>query len=149
MANLPKKLITDRKGNDILPITHVSAVYDDNGTSVETLLTNIDEDIEDKGYVPTLNAEPTSSTTTYTKSGQTKSFEIGQFCRVADANEDSGYKFYQLKDLTTVSDVTTAAWEEAGKGSDGPVYNEATRSIDFPAGYNISYDETNRTVIIG
>lgn len=48
MANLPKKKILDTEGNEVLPITHISAVYDDNGTSVETLLTNMDEEIKNK-----------------------------------------------------------------------------------------------------
>ena len=61
-------------------------------------------------YVPTLNSAPTSSTTTYTKDGQTVDFEIGQFCRVA--NQGGGYDFYQLYDLTTAGDVTTATWEK-------------------------------------
>lgn len=32
--------------------------------------------------------------------------------------------------------------------SNGPTYNPITRSIDFPSGANVSYDETNRTIII-
>ena len=65
---------------------------------------------EGGGYTPTLNAAPTSSTTTYTKDGQTKDFIIGQFCRVADATMDTGYKFYQLADLNN----GVAAWQELG-----------------------------------
>ncbi len=61
-------------------------------------------------YTPTLQSAPTSSTTTYTKDGQTVDFEIGQFCRVA--NQDGGYDFYQLYDLTTADNVTTATWEK-------------------------------------
>lgn len=61
-------------------------------------------------YVPTLNAAPTSSTTTYTKDGQTVDFEIGQFCRVAKTG--GGYDFYQLYDLQTVNNVATASWEK-------------------------------------
>lgn len=48
MANLPKKKVYDTEGNEVLPITHVSAVYDNNGTSVETLLINMDEKIDNK-----------------------------------------------------------------------------------------------------
>ena len=61
-------------------------------------------------YVPTLNAAPTSSTTSYTKDGQTVDFEIGQFARVA--KQGGEYDFYQLYDLQTVSNVTTATWEK-------------------------------------
>jgi ribosomal protein S11 len=64
-------------------------------------------------YVPTLNAAPTSSTTTYTKDGQTLPFEIGQFCRVPKTG--GGYNFYQLYDLVTESNVTTATWEQVGE----------------------------------
>ena len=65
-------------------------------------------------YVPTLNAAPTSSTTTYTKDGQTVDFEIGQFCRVA--KQGGEYDFYQLYDLQTESNVTTATWVKAEYG---------------------------------
>ena len=61
-------------------------------------------------YVPTLNTAPTSATTTYTKDGQTVDFEIGQFARVA--KQGGGYDFYQLYDLTTADNVTTATWEK-------------------------------------
>ena len=61
-------------------------------------------------YTPTLSSAPTSSTTTYTKDGETLPFEIGQFCRVADASMDTGYKFYQLADLSN----GVAAWQEMG-----------------------------------
>ena len=44
MPNLPKKIITDRQGNEVLPITHVSAVYDDNGTPASTLIANAAEE---------------------------------------------------------------------------------------------------------
>lgn len=63
--------------------------------------------------VPTLNAAPTSSTTTYTKDGQTVDFEIGQFCRVPKTG--GGYDFYQLYDIVTESNVTTATWKEVGE----------------------------------
>ena len=63
-------------------------------------------------YTPTLLSAPTSSTTTYTKDGQTLSYQIGQFCRVADASMDAGYKFYQLYDLQ--SNGTVAVWQEMG-----------------------------------
>ena len=61
-------------------------------------------------YVPTLNAAPTSSTTTYTKDGQTVDFEVGQFARVANQDNPTGYDMWQLYDLFTENNVTTAAW---------------------------------------
>lgn len=103
MPNLPKNIITDKEGNQVLPITHVSAVYDDNGTPVETLITNIEESMG----VPTVLSKPISSTTTYTKGGETYDYKIGQFCRVQTQN---GYDFYQLLDLVTEDNTTTATW---------------------------------------
>lgn len=41
MSTLPKKYITDNSGNRVLPISHTSAIFDDNGTSVETLLSTL------------------------------------------------------------------------------------------------------------
>lgn len=61
-------------------------------------------------YTPTLQSAPTSSTTTYTKDGQTVDFEVGQFARVANANSPKGYDMYQLYNLATESNVTTATW---------------------------------------
>lgn len=61
-------------------------------------------------YTPTLQSAPTSSTTTYTKDGQTVDFEVGQFARVA--KQGGGYDFYQLYDLTTSNNVATATWEK-------------------------------------
>ena len=59
-------------------------------------------------YTPTLNDTPTESTLTYTKDGKTYDFEIGQFCRVADASAPLGYKFYQLFDIA--QNGTVAKW---------------------------------------
>lgn len=61
-------------------------------------------------YTPTLQSAPTSSTTTYTKDGQTVDFEIGQFVRVSNQNNPAGYDMYQLYDLTTENNATTAVW---------------------------------------
>jgi len=61
-------------------------------------------------YTPTLQSAPTSSTTTYTKDGQTVDFEIGQFVRVSNQNNPTGYDMYQLYDLTTENNATTAVW---------------------------------------
>lgn len=69
-------------------------------------------------YTPTLQSAPTSSTTTYTKDGQTVDFEIGQFARVANADSPSGYDMYQLYDLTTSGNITTAKWEKCDTYSD-------------------------------
>lgn len=80
------------------------AIYDSRYTR-----TQLDEGIG-AGYVPTLQAAPTSSTTSYTRSdlpsgSQTVSFVVGQMCRVAVTG---GYDFYQLKDVTS----GVATWEK-------------------------------------
>ena len=59
-------------------------------------------------YTPTIASEPTESTLTYMKDGETYDFEIGQFCRVEDASAPLGYKFYQLFDIT--ENGTVAKW---------------------------------------
>ena len=63
---------------------------------------------ENAFYTPTLMSAPTASTVTYTKDGETIGYEVGQFCRVADASADAGYIFYQLYDLQ--SNGTVAVW---------------------------------------
>ena len=63
-------------------------------------------------YCPTLQSAPTGSTLTFTLEGDTVSFRIGQFCRVADNSTDTGYRFYQLHDLQ--SNGTVAVWQEMG-----------------------------------
>lgn len=70
-----------------------------------------------RSYVPTLQSAPTTSTLTFTLDGNTIDFEIGHMARVADQNEATGYKFYQLHDITESSNVKTAHWEEAGSGT--------------------------------
>lgn len=64
-----------------------------------------------RSYVPTLQSAPTTSTLTFTLDGNTIDFEIGQMARVADQNEATGYKFYQLHDITESSNVKTAHWQ--------------------------------------
>lgn len=61
-------------------------------------------------YVPTLQSAPTTSTTTYTKDGQTVDFVVGQFARVANQDNPTGYDMWQLYDLVTSSSVTMAVW---------------------------------------
>ena len=61
-------------------------------------------------YTPTLSSAPTSSTTSYVKDGQTVTFEIGQMCRVANAESDTGYTFYMLHNISNGA----ATWAEMG-----------------------------------
>jgi hypothetical protein len=93
-------------------------------------------------YTPTLNAAPTSSTTTYTKDGKTKNFEVGQFCRVANSQSNTGYDFYQLYDLTTSGDVTTATWKSTTLQ---PTYDASTHTAIFPSGSGVTVE--NHTVV--
>jgi hypothetical protein len=71
---------------------------------------------------PTLQGVPTLSTLTYTKDGSTINFEIGQFCRVANANSPTGYDFYQLQNIIITNEgesneTRTAAWQKVGEGT--------------------------------
>lgn len=80
-------------------------------------------------YTPTLAQAPTESTLTYTKDGQTLAFEIGQFCRVADAGAPLGYEFYQLYDLA--QNGTVAKWN-ACPTKMTPTYTPPTPSLTPP-----------------
>ena len=70
---------------------------------------------------PTLDAKPTQETLTYTIEDVTRSFAIGQQCRVYD-EENSKYVFYQLYDITAEN---KAVWEIAG--SDGSAFAETLK----------------------
>lgn len=93
-------------------------------------------------YTPTLNSAPTSSTTTYTYKGKTRQFEIGQFCRVANAQSNTGYDFYQLYDLTTSGNTTTATWKSS---TVSPTYDALTHTVIFPTASGVTVD--NHTVV--
>lgn len=107
-VTLQSKYLEDSQGNKYAPITTPNAVRFSDGDNLNDKLCGFD--------VPTLNSAPTSSTTTYTKDGVTVDFIIGQYARVADANEDTGYKFYILHDIATSGNTKTAHWQEAGAG---------------------------------
>jgi len=107
-TTLSSKFLEDANGTKYAPITTPNAVRFSDGDNLNDKLCGFD--------VPTLNSAPTSSTTTYTKDGVTVDFIIGQYARVADANEDTGYKFYILHDITTSGNTKTAHWQETGAG---------------------------------
>ena len=107
-TTLSSKFLEDGSGTKYAPITTPNAVRFSDGSNLNDKLCGFD--------VPTLNSAPTSSTTTYTKDGVTVDFIIGQYARVADANEDTGYKFYILHDITTSGNTKTAHWQETGAG---------------------------------
>lgn len=105
---LQSKYLEDSEGTKFAPVTTPNAVRWPDGGNLNDKLCGFD--------VPTLNSAPTSSTTTYTKDGVTVDFIIGQYARVADVSEDTGYKFYILHDITTSGNTKTAHWQEAGAG---------------------------------
>jgi hypothetical protein len=122
--------------------------------------TQLDEGIG-AGYVPTLQAAPTSYTISYTRSdlpsgSQTVSFVVGQMCRVAVTG---GYDFYQLKDVTG----GTATWEKVEYGGtipanvayfsndsgEGVVPSDGIRAETVNAGASISVNPDVVTVVSG
>ena len=51
--------------------------------------------------IPTVTAEPTSSTGTYTnEDNQTSTFVPGDMCRKANANAETGYDFWLLLNVS-------------------------------------------------
>lgn len=115
--------IQDKDGNTMLPQTHERAVLDDEGTSLETKL----EIIGGGQSVPTLSNAPTSSTTSFIKDGETRYFTVGQFCRVANAQSETGYDFYQMQDLTITNEgeeneTRTASWYKLKDDNDNTTY---------------------------
>ena len=80
-------------------------------------------------YVPTLNSAPTASTKTFTLDGDTIDFRVGGLCRVADTDYPSGYKYYQLRALTTSGSTTTATWEELVTKSQAAASGGTTLSL--------------------
>ena len=93
--------LKDKDTNEALyPITLPQNVLDSNGNDVISIVS----------YIPTLQSVPTSSTSSYTVGQQTINFRIGQHCRVANANSDTGYDFYHLHNLVTEGNTTTAYW---------------------------------------
>ena len=107
-------------------------------------------------YVPTLNAAPTSATTTYTRGSDTISFQIGQFCRIA--KQGGGYDFYQMSDVS--SNVATWIKVEndavpanvvlfSNDSGEGIVPVDGIRVETVQAGATISVNPDVVTVITG
>lgn len=78
--------------------------------------------------VVTLSSAPTSSTTTYTKDGQTVNFKVSDEVRVADTEQSTegshGYVYYKLYDLVN----GVAYWDLMGSGGE-TVFGKITASI--------------------
>jgi len=80
----------------------------------------------------TLQAAPTSSTTSYTVNNVAINFSIGDEVRVVDQDSDLGYTFYKLYNLVTEGNVTTAVWGELGGGGSLPfnIYLQGASDIN-------------------
>lgn len=104
--------------------THAAADISDFTTKVKTLQA---ADI--------LSAEPTESTTTHTVNGVSVAYQIGELVRVPDSSSVTGYKFYQLHNITDGK----AIWAAAGTGSGD---TDTGRSF----GIEWSLDDTVKTI---
>ena len=70
------------------------------------------KNITGKIYIPTLEYIPTEETLTYIKDDETYKFEVGDFARVVDDTKESGYKFYQLYDITNNNEAIWGSYSE-------------------------------------
>lgn len=84
--------------------THTVSQITDFTTSVKTLQA---ADI--------LSSEPTETTLTHTVNGTEVAYQIGELIRVPDSSSETGYKFYQLHNITDGK----ATWSAVGTGSGG------------------------------
>lgn len=110
ISQLP--VITSLTGEEIVPF----ARNETNGSFRARILLDMIPERRDLLYVPTLNAVPDSTVTSYKdSSGKTVPFVIGQLCRVADSDSEQGYAFYLLYDLSTGG---KAVWSQIGGGAD-------------------------------
>lgn len=76
------------------------------GAEVEAKLDRIHD-------VPTLTAAPDETVLQFNDGQRSHSFHIGDLCRVADEQSESGYAFYRLHDITADN---KAVWMEEGTG---------------------------------
>jgi hypothetical protein len=91
---------------------------DEKVETVQNLVASLDGKFAE---TPTLLAKPTETTLTYKSGEATRSFAIGQQCRVYDT-ENKKYVFYQLYDITAEN---KADWQIAG--SDGSAFSETVK----------------------
>ena len=91
---------------------------DEKVETVQNLVASLDGKFAE---TPTLSAKPTENTLTYKSGEVTRSFSIGQQCRVYDT-ENKKYVFYQLYDITADN---KADWQIAG--SDGSAFSETAK----------------------
>ena len=91
---------------------------DEKVETIQNLVASLDGKFAE---TPTLSAKPTENTLTYKSGEDTRSFAIGQQCRVYDT-ENKKYVFYQLYDITAEN---KADWQIAG--SDGSAFSETVK----------------------
>ena len=111
----------------------LAAMYDEHMQTVVTPMLQRMNGIE--GTTPkivTLQTAPTASTISYTVSGETVNFKIGDEVRAVDQESETGYTFYKLYNLVTEGNVTTAVWGELGGGGSLPfnIYLQGASEID-------------------
>lgn len=102
--------------------------------------------------VPTLDNAPSETTLIWNDADDNLyMFYVGQLCRVSDASQDNGYKFFQLYDIKDGK----AIWGEiSGGGSVGKIYpntvnaeifNDYANNIAFGKNAHAEGQETNAT----
>ena len=89
----------------------VERIYDEVGITKDRFI----ELLNRQYHVPTLNAAPTENTTQWADGNYTVSFDVGDYCRVEDAESDLGYKFYRLFNINSDG---TAVWSDVADPGD-------------------------------
>lgn len=87
-------------------IDQTEKIYDELGISMDRFIELLSRD----AYCPTLDADPTYETTTYTdEDGSVNDFQVGQFARVPNAEQPGGYRMWQVVSVTD-SGVEWVSW---------------------------------------
>lgn len=114
----------------------------------------VDEKFKENGaIIPTLPVAPGESTTTWTDEEEIYNFKIGQFARVIDAKQETGYRFYQLYDISSDG---KAKWNETGieydvvtldsiPGESTLSWSNGVETISFKVGQQVRVDSGNAT----
>ena len=110
--------------------------------------------LERQFIVNTLDSAPTESTLSWNDNGLITSYKIGDMVRCADSSSETGYSFYQLKDITTEN---AAIWRKIGSGGEvdlrekvfiSLVSNQSQQDASLIGASVIVYDITNQQTII-
>lgn len=75
-------------------------------------LTEYHNNITGKIFIPTINFIPNETTLTYRINEKLFKFDIGDFVRVVDSTKVSGFKFYQLYDITEQNEAIWGSYSE-------------------------------------